>query len=623
MSSIELPPPPSNNYILWRKDIELWKKLTDTPRTKMGYALQYACRKEERIHEAVLNIPENLVDGENGINNVLKVLDALHVKDKREAAWEYYNNFISLKRKINQSVANFILEFEASYEKVKSFGNQLSEDYLPIKLLQAANLSEVEERIVKASTLEFNFCNVKDTLKRMFGESTDNLEVKENRQNKPTSTNKTYTSGEMSFHTKKERMKNRKSNKPAKHPKILCQQNNLKYGKNSLDKFGNISHCYICLSANHHKAECPDRSTNNKLPYSKSPHVVFFGEKSEDHFSSASRKFNETVCVDIRSINGHLVILLIDTYTKYLEAGEITSKDPKIVLDFMLRNWISVFGPPEKFIFNNKKDKIFEQELMSITKIFNINLVTTDLLWLITLVDNHVKPLTTVVSKILKDIHCPFSIAVYWSVFTLNSNNDCNLSPSLHVFGQIVLLPCVEEFKPPTKSLIEYNNLLEEHLMAKRKTRNSYVFVEAASAVKLHMNQFDDINCEKEIHFMDDEIPSPKIPQNKFADEENIKIKENSIDMYLESKTEDLPLKNMSMQIRNAKSKIKATNKQSLEKTWDANYHHNSKISGSTINLDQSNSKSRERKYQSSSDPLEDIMNEARTIEECNERKRK
>ena len=78
----------------------------------------------------------------------------------------FNNEFVSLIRTDNQSIASFILEFEAKYKKVKSNGNQFSDECLAYKLLRSANISMLEERIVKASTSKFTFDNIVDTLKK-------------------------------------------------------------------------------------------------------------------------------------------------------------------------------------------------------------------------------------------------------------------------------------------------------------------------------------------------------------------------------------------------------------------------------------------------------------------------
>ena len=81
MSSLKLPPEPTENinYTLWRKDVVVWTKLTDTVKANRGRALQFACRNKKRLHEDVLDIDDAQVDCEEGLENVLKVLDNLHI----------------------------------------------------------------------------------------------------------------------------------------------------------------------------------------------------------------------------------------------------------------------------------------------------------------------------------------------------------------------------------------------------------------------------------------------------------------------------------------------------------------------------------------------------------------
>ena len=111
---MKLPPDPSSsdNYSLWRKDIELWQQLTDTPAAKQGVALQYACRTNSKIHEAVLDIDPAVVKGtgENqGIAAVLQVLGQFHNVDKKETAVKCYQDFLSLKRKRSQKVSRVLV----------------------------------------------------------------------------------------------------------------------------------------------------------------------------------------------------------------------------------------------------------------------------------------------------------------------------------------------------------------------------------------------------------------------------------------------------------------------------------------------------------------------------------
>ena len=717
-SSMKLPPEPSDNYSLWRKDIEVWKKLTDTPKAKMGVALQFACRNKERLHEAVLNIPDEEVDGEEGINNVLKILDELHCVDKKDSALKCYNEFESITRRNNQNIADFILEFEALYTKAKTFGNQLSDDLLAYKLLKAANLTESDERMVKASTAKFEFKTIKETLKRTFSATTGNSKEMTVKQepifvastSKPSS-DSCMSEEELTFYTNKwkKRKENYKSINYSKLNKGKESQNFLRYpippGKNPLDKYGYITHCNNCYSVNHWAGSCPDKikgppnkdsltlhqivlyeedvedsnrlntlvyetlncavldtgcaktvcgkawmsayisslneeeessitridsnsmfkfgsgnsvkslgtytipisigtkdvklkvdmvsediplllskrsmqiagvildTLNNKvtilgqeiplvntstdhyaMPIHKSKYILEsnskivllskkkemtkkeiaiklhrqFGhppairlqkllERSEYnpdtelleaiHKTSeeceiclryrntprrpvvglpVASKFNQTVCMDIKFINNHPVIHLIDALTRYSAAGVLPSKEPKGIINFIFRNWICIFGPPERFLTDNGGE-FANQELMDMAEAFNINLVTTpaESPWANGLCERYNSVLGEMTCKILEDVKCHISVAVAWAVNAKNClHNIHGFSPSQLVFGYTPILPSVHVNKPPALSETSYSKYLEDHLEALRKARSAFIHTESSARIK-------------------------------------------------------------------------------------------------------------------------------------------
>ena len=310
--SMKLPPDPSssNNYELWRKDIELWQQLTDTPAAKQGVALQYACRNNPKLHEAVHNIDPEVVKGtgdNQGIDAVLHVLDQLHNVDKKETAVKCYQDFLSLKRKRSQKVSEFLLEFDRLSAKTIKNGNQLSEDLLAFRLLQAVNLSETDERIVRSTAATFTVAGIKEVLNKGYGDTAYNTtEIK---------TEPIYhTTGAYGCDCKKDRSecceeshqheveveesyyasnnwRNKKSYKPnnGKSYKSANITNQYQFairqptrrGKNPLDKQGNITQCHICYSINHWADDCPDGSEEEKASealYS----VTFFEDDVEN-----------------------------------------------------------------------------------------------------------------------------------------------------------------------------------------------------------------------------------------------------------------------------------------------------------------------------------------------------
>ena len=144
--TIKFPQDPSTatNYELWRKDVIIWKKLTNIEENKQGLALQYVCRGSERIHEAVTNIPTEKVECPEGFDNVLTIIDELFKIDKRDIEMKECSEFNSLIKEEEQTMAYFIELFDSKYRKIKEHGNSLSNNMLITKLFKAAHLTKTE-----------------------------------------------------------------------------------------------------------------------------------------------------------------------------------------------------------------------------------------------------------------------------------------------------------------------------------------------------------------------------------------------------------------------------------------------------------------------------------------------
>ena len=300
-SNMKLPPEPpqsGQNYRLWRKDVELWKKLTDTPKRKMGVALQYSCRTNQKIHEAILNIPEAQVDCDDGIDNVLKELDKLHNVNEKENAVKNYEEFLAMKRKPNQKIPEFMNEFQMIADKTKANGNNLSDDLLAFRLLQALDLPEVEIRIIKSSIAELTVKNIKDLLEKSYGESFYNTsEIKPEpifqssvkmcscSKNHQPSTDSDSENDETTLYAGNWRKRKNKPNDVKKQDFNQSFQFSikqpLKRGKNPLDKQGNITQCHNCYSINHWADACPDshEDGSNQTLYN----ITLFEDDEQPH----------------------------------------------------------------------------------------------------------------------------------------------------------------------------------------------------------------------------------------------------------------------------------------------------------------------------------------------------
>lgn len=161
-------PPPFNkgdNYENWKKTLEIWQLVTPLEVNKQGAAIFLSLEKEAR--EAVLELPQEDIAGDEGVNNILNCLDNLYLKDKTQSAFEALEEFESLKRKDNQSIKDFCNQFDLAYNKTKNFGTTLSTDVLAFRLMKSANLKKDQEDLVKATIGDLNFENMKTHLKKI------------------------------------------------------------------------------------------------------------------------------------------------------------------------------------------------------------------------------------------------------------------------------------------------------------------------------------------------------------------------------------------------------------------------------------------------------------------------
>ena len=165
-----LPPDPSDSgdYELWRKDVQVWAMLTDTIKIKQGRALQYAVRGNEKLREAVLHLDDHLVDCDNGLENVLLVIDDILRKSDHQLAIEAYENFTNLKKEPSQNLQQYLLDFELAINALKRTGSTLSESVVFYKLLKSLGLTDYQEKIIKATVSEFTYSAMKPVLRRMF-----------------------------------------------------------------------------------------------------------------------------------------------------------------------------------------------------------------------------------------------------------------------------------------------------------------------------------------------------------------------------------------------------------------------------------------------------------------------
>ena len=167
------------NYSDWRYDVTAWKKFTDLEASKQGVALYLSLNG--RARECGRSLDLDALGTETGFNSLLGVLDKLFLKDEDTRAFLslIMSEFYEYKRPLECSVTDFIAHYEYLYGKVVSHKMTLPEGVKAFFLLKAANVTEEQEKLARATCEKLTYDIMKSNITKIFGDfSLSNSTVK-------------------------------------------------------------------------------------------------------------------------------------------------------------------------------------------------------------------------------------------------------------------------------------------------------------------------------------------------------------------------------------------------------------------------------------------------------------
>ena len=83
---------------------------TELPKIRQGPALVLSLERE--AHDAALELPENVIAQENGVDAILRRLDGLFKKDSTITNYQAWEAFETFKGPSDMSIQSFLNEFE-------------------------------------------------------------------------------------------------------------------------------------------------------------------------------------------------------------------------------------------------------------------------------------------------------------------------------------------------------------------------------------------------------------------------------------------------------------------------------------------------------------------------------
>ena len=156
-----------NRYIAWKEDMDIWDSFSTLQYVRKGPALYLSLPKNIQ-DQARSRVTLEQMKAATGLQFVLATLDELYKKEDVMCLYEAFEKFKKCKRRKEQTISDFINEFELLNNKLVEQDMRIPDKFLGIKLLKSANLPESKEQLMKATATDVGFANMKSKLRSVF-----------------------------------------------------------------------------------------------------------------------------------------------------------------------------------------------------------------------------------------------------------------------------------------------------------------------------------------------------------------------------------------------------------------------------------------------------------------------
>ena len=258
VSQIKAPPVfnEEEDYLNWKNDLEVWKLFTDTEKKKMGPAVYLTLTG--RAREAVRDLKPADIGKETGLDEIIVKLDAVYLKDENTCAYVAFKEFYEFKRASGENFSEFIVKYEHLYHKLTQYKMDLPKGVQAFLLLNAANMTEENEKLARTTARKLTYSNMKETIMRIFGDpGAVGDEVK------------APAIKEEVFYAGYRRGSNRRGGRGrgSRYLESMSSSNQRNENRepntlNPRDRSGNILKCFNCYSIKHNKCPHPKDVSN-------------------------------------------------------------------------------------------------------------------------------------------------------------------------------------------------------------------------------------------------------------------------------------------------------------------------------------------------------------------------
>ena len=202
-----------------------------------------------------------------------------------------------------------------------------------------------------------------------------------------------------------------------------------------------------------------------------------------------AKVFNENVAMDLKDFGSKKVIHLIDHVTRFSAACVIPSKRREVVVDAVLKIWVSIFGSPKKILSDNGGE-FNNEDFNEMGEKLNTKITSTaaESPWSNGINERHNGILAEMVYKTMEDTKCSLETALMWSVTAKNTlSNVYGFSPCQLVLGRNASFPSIVHDKLPALDKEYSTEYMRKNLDVLHRARENYVKAESSEKLQRAM----------------------------------------------------------------------------------------------------------------------------------------
>ena len=165
-------------FDIYRRDVNLWIAGTTCPVKSQAARLAYVLTGAAREHALGLDITKLQTNDATGVKYLLDDLEKVFGRDKTSSLFTAIEKFEKFFRPPEQPIPEFISEFSTRLNELKQRCEADSKDQLygsqilAYRLLEQANLSPEQKRLLRATCPKIGLEEMIESMKRTFGAKT-------------------------------------------------------------------------------------------------------------------------------------------------------------------------------------------------------------------------------------------------------------------------------------------------------------------------------------------------------------------------------------------------------------------------------------------------------------------